>query len=61
MMKLADVLEGVEIRRIVGTSHREIAGIAYHTQRVDQGFLFAALRGLEADGQAVARKMILVQ
>jgi len=50
MMKLADVLQGVEVRKIVGTSQREITGIAYHTQRVNKGFLFAALRGLEVDG-----------
>ena len=49
-MKLADVLQGVEVRKIVGTSQREITGIAYHTQRVEKGFLFAALRGLEVDG-----------
>jgi len=49
-MKLADVLQGVEIKKIVGSSQREITGIAYHTQRVEKGFLFAALRGLEADG-----------
>lgn len=49
-MKLADVLQGVEVRRIVGTSQRQITGIAYHTRRVDKGFLFAALRGLEVDG-----------
>ena len=49
-MKLTKLLEGVEIRKIVGEPQREIAGIAYHTQRVEKGFLFAALRGLEADG-----------
>jgi UDP-N-acetylmuramoyl-L-alanyl-D-glutamate--2,6-diaminopimelate ligase len=50
IMKLTDVLQGVEVRKIVGTSQREVMGIACHTQRVDKGFLFAALRGLEADG-----------
>src|SRR4030042_6304019 len=49
-MKLTELLEGVEVRKIVGASQREITGIAYHTRRVEKGFLFAALRGLEADG-----------
>src|SRR5512139_1269467 len=49
-MKLTDVLQGVDVRKIMGSSQREITGIAYHTQRVDKGFLFAALRGLEVDG-----------
>jgi len=39
----------------VGTSQSEITGIAYHTQRVDKGFLFAALRGLEVDGHRFHR------
>lgn len=49
-MRLEDVLQGVEVRKIVGTSQRDIAGIAYHTQRVDSGVLFAAIRGLQTDG-----------
>ena len=49
-MKLTELLQGVEVKKIVGASQREITGIAYHTQRVEKGFLFTALRGLEADG-----------
>jgi len=44
------LLEGVEIRKITGESQGEIVGIAYHTQKVEKGFLFTALRGFEADG-----------
>ncbi len=49
-MRLNKLLEGIEVQEIVGDTHREISGIAYHTQRVQKGFLFAALRGLEVDG-----------
>lgn len=49
-MELNQLLEGVEIRRIVGETRKEIHGIAYHSKEVRPGFLFAALRGLEADG-----------
>ena len=50
-MELKKLLEGVEFKKIVGESQREIAGVAYHTQKVEKGFLFAALRGAEVDGR----------
>ena len=45
-MELKKLLEGVEIKRIIGTVSKEIQGIAYHSSQVERGFLFAALRGL---------------
>jgi len=51
MMELTRLLEGVEVKRITGETRREIEGIAYHSRRVREGFLFAALRGAEADGR----------
>jgi UDP-N-acetylmuramoyl-L-alanyl-D-glutamate--2,6-diaminopimelate ligase len=50
MMQLTNLLEGVEIRRITGETLKEIEGIAYHSHRVEKGFLFAAIRGMEVDG-----------
>jgi UDP-N-acetylmuramoyl-L-alanyl-D-glutamate--2,6-diaminopimelate ligase len=50
MMQLTKLLEGVEIRRITGETLKEIEGIAYHSHRVEKGFLFAAIRGMEVDG-----------
>ncbi len=49
-MKLMRLLEGVEIRRIIGETQKEIEGIAYHSKKVKQNYLFAALRGMETDG-----------
>ena len=49
-MELRKILEGVEIKKLVGDPHQEITGIAYHSKRVEEGFLFAAIRGLEFDG-----------
>ncbi len=49
-MELSKLLEGVEIRKIVGETQKEIEGIAYHSQQVGKNFLFAAIRGMEADG-----------
>ncbi|MDI7258702.1 MAG: UDP-N-acetylmuramoyl-L-alanyl-D-glutamate--2,6-diaminopimelate ligase [Thermodesulfobacteriota bacterium] len=50
-MELMKLLEGVEIRKIVGETRKEIEGIAYHSHQVRKNFLFAAIRGMEVDGQ----------
>ncbi len=52
------LLEGVEIKRIKGSVSKEIQGIAYHSQQVRKGFLFAALRGMETDGHHYIEKAI---
>lgn len=44
------LLEGVEVKRVVGENRMEIAGVAYHSQEVRQNFLFVAIRGMEVDG-----------
>lgn len=49
-MQLNKLLEGVEIRKVIGETLKEIEGIAYHSKQVRKGFLFAAIRGMEADG-----------
>jgi len=43
-------LEGVEIKKITGGTSKEIEGIAYHSNQVKKGYLFAAVRGMEVDG-----------
>jgi UDP-N-acetylmuramoyl-L-alanyl-D-glutamate--2,6-diaminopimelate ligase len=49
-MELRKILEGLEIKKLMGNPLQEITGIAYHSKRVEEGFLFAAIRGLEFDG-----------
>ncbi|MBM4351808.1 MAG: UDP-N-acetylmuramoyl-L-alanyl-D-glutamate--2,6-diaminopimelate ligase, partial [Deltaproteobacteria bacterium] len=49
-MELMKLLEGVEVRKVVGQTQKEIEGIAYHSRQVGKNFLFAAIRGMEADG-----------
>ncbi len=49
-MELAKLMEGVEIERMTGETRRGVEGIAYHSQQVRKGFLFAAIRGLKMDG-----------
>ena len=49
-MELKRLIEGVEVKKIVGNARNEIEGIAYHSKQVGKGFLFAAIRGVEVDG-----------
>jgi UDP-N-acetylmuramoyl-L-alanyl-D-glutamate--2,6-diaminopimelate ligase len=58
MMKLGKLLEGLEVRKITGETQREIGGIAYHSNHVGKGFLFAAIRGVEVDGHQFIGKAI---
>jgi len=49
-MELKRLIEGVEVKKIHGDTLKEIMGIAYHSNQVRKGFLFIAIRGMEADG-----------
>ena len=49
-MELKRLLEGVEVKKIVGDPLKRVDGIAYHSKQIDRGFLFAAIRGLATDG-----------
>src|SRR4030042_3153579 len=49
-MELKRLIEGVEVKKIVGDTPKEIEGVAYYSKQVQKGFLFAAIRGMEVDG-----------
>ena len=49
-MKLRDLLNGLEHRKIHGRISMEIEGLAYDSRRVERGFVFVAIRGEQEDG-----------
>lgn len=49
-MKLGKILKGIEYKTISGHAEVDITGIAYNSNEVSSGNLFAALRGETADG-----------
>lgn len=51
-MILNELLNGIEIRKIHGDGGLEISGIALDSQKVERGYLFAALRGEKQDGHS---------
>jgi len=57
-MQLGKLIEGVEVKKIVGDTVKEVDGIAYHSKQIGKEFLFAAIRGLEADGHQFIEEAI---
>ncbi len=49
-MELKRLIEGVEVKKIVGDPLKQVGGIAYHSKQIGEGFLFVAIRGMEVDG-----------
>ena len=57
-MELKRLIEDVEVKKIVGDTVKEVDGIAYHSKQIGKEFLFAAIRGLEADGHQFIEEAI---
>ena len=49
-MKLNDLIEGLAMRQVSGSTSEEIFGIAFHSREVQPHFLFAALKGVNYNG-----------
>ncbi len=57
-MRLADLLAAFPSATLVGAPDREVTGLAYHSQQVRPGDLFAALRGAARDGHRYAAEAV---
>ena len=51
-MKIGELIQGIEVLRIVGDTEKEIADIQFDSRRVGEGSLFVAQVGTAADGHA---------
>ncbi|MDR0895132.1 MAG: UDP-N-acetylmuramoyl-L-alanyl-D-glutamate--2,6-diaminopimelate ligase [Prevotellaceae bacterium] len=51
-MKLIELLATIRPTRIIGDTDIEITGIAIDSRRVENGYLFLAMRGTQTDGHA---------
>lgn len=59
-MKLKELLNSIQVKRAYQDKDVAIEGIAYHSQKVSQGYLFVCIKGYKVDGheylsQAVAK------
>src|SRR3972149_2305366 len=50
-MKLGELTSRLLVREVIGDPAVEVRGLAYHSREVAEGFLFAAIRGLQEDGR----------
>ncbi len=50
VLKLEDLVSMLPAKEILGNAGVEVRGLAYHSQKVMPGFLFAAIRGLREEG-----------
>ena len=57
-MTIAEILKGLNVKRITGPLEKEIEGIAYDSRVVKKGFLFVAIKGLSVDGHAFIKDVI---
>lgn len=55
-MKLKEILDGIEYSITAGNPDIEITGIAYDSRKVEKGFLFVCIDGVEDDGHAYLGK-----
>lgn len=57
-MKLAELLEGIEVKQIVGSEHLNITGITFNSLDVKPGNIFVCITGFKTDGHKYATDAI---
>ena len=58
MKKLRDLLYGVSLQQVVGSTNVGITAIAFDSRLVTPGTLFVAVKGTQADGHDYIEKAI---
>lgn len=57
-MKLVELLNGVEVKEIIGSEHLNITGIAFSSLEVKPGNIFVCITGFKTDGHKYAEDAI---
>ena len=58
MQTLKDILFGVSLQSLTGDREVAISGVAFDSRKVEEGFLFVAIKGLTVDGHDYIEKAI---
>jgi len=56
--KLTDILEGVEVIQIIGSTDVEINSLQFDSRKVNDGDIFIAIKGTQVDGHSYIEKVI---
>ncbi|MFH2013074.1 MAG: UDP-N-acetylmuramoyl-L-alanyl-D-glutamate--2,6-diaminopimelate ligase [Pseudomonadota bacterium] len=57
-MKLDDLIEVIEKKEIIGERSLEVDGISYNSKRIEDKFLFVAIKGTKFDGHDFVKEAI---
>jgi UDP-N-acetylmuramoyl-L-alanyl-D-glutamate--2,6-diaminopimelate ligase len=49
-VRLGELISRLPVKEVIGDPAMEVKGLAYHSRVVEEGFLFAAIRGSQEDG-----------
>ncbi len=53
-MKVSELLQGVEVKEIIGNKDANVTGVSFDSRAVQTGNLFVCISGFESDGHAYA-------
>jgi len=57
-MKLNDLVGIIEDKEVIGERSLEVAGISYNSKKIDENFLFVAIKGAKFDGHNFVKEAI---
>ena len=58
MMKLEEILSGINVVEIKGNITKEISGLEIDSRKIEPGHMFVAVKGTQTDGHAYIGKAI---
>ena len=58
MMKLEEILGGINVAEIKGNISKEISGLEIDSRKIESGHMFVAVKGTQTDGHAYIGKAI---
>lgn len=58
-MNLGELISRLPVKDVIGDPNVEVKGLAYHSQQVEEGFLFVAILGSKRDGKRFIPEAIL--
>lgn len=58
MVKIEELLDAIEVKNIYNEKDLLISGLAYHSQKVDKGYIFVCIKGYKTDGHKYLKQAV---